>query len=563
MNKEKQKGPRGIFLGVICLGALSCFLVIGLMAWQTERERSERIRQEKEALSRMAEIVATETADIFARTRFFMESADLWLSVNPEADPRTDPDFGKLVETFRASMQGKADIQLVSETGGLFRIPSKDLRTLADVRDRGYYKTQINPGTKGFHIGDPIQGKVSQLWAIPISYPLALKNAGISMILVTIESRVLDQVYEAIRPKPDGSISVIRKDGIVLARSPFDEGILGKPINPDAAAWKRNMDANPIGAWIITRSSGDKTMRVLAYNGSVAPDFVVSVSAVLDEVLKPWRTSLWWRGLVVCFMVAAISLVSAQLLSALKVLASAQAELHGNLERLRRSDETKNKLFSVIAHDLRGPIGGMANLLETLSTDRDDMKSETVGEFIDALRAASWNTSQLLENLLAWSRSQRGEIPFRPERILVLPLVQECLDLFRLTVAEKGIRVTTSVDAGLEARADLDQLKSLIRNLVSNAVKFTMPGKAVFVSAERVEGGARIEVRDEGIGMDSGQLASLYDLGSVRSRSGTANERGSGLGLAICMEIVERHGGRIEASSAVGEGSWFAVFLPD
>jgi len=233
------------------------------------------------------------------------------------------------------------------------------------------------------------------------------------------------------------------------------------------------------------------------------------------------------------------------------------------MERLRRSDATKDKLFSVIAHDLRGPIGGIANLLDTLSTDFPEMDSVQVGEFIETLRAASWNTYRLLENLLAWSSSQRGETPFRQESLRLLPLVEECRSIFDLNAGEKGIRIGTSIEDGLEARADPEQLKTLLRNLISNAVKFTSRGGAVSISARREEGGILIEVRDDGIGMDRAQLGALFDFGAAPSRSGTANERGTGLGLALCKEIVDLHGGRIEVASESGKGSAFSVFLPD
>jgi signal transduction histidine kinase len=191
------------------------------------------------------------------------------------------------------------------------------------------------------------------------------------------------------------------------------------------------------------------------------------------------------------------------------------------------------------------------------------LSDEEVGEFIDALGAASRNTSQLLENLLDWSRSQRGDLPFAPERVLVYPIVEECAEVFGLSALEKGIAVELSIENGLEARSDPEQLKTLVRNLMSNAVKFSSRGGRVLIKASRAGDGARIEVRDEGIGMEKAQVEALYDFGSMRSRPGTANERGSGLGFMLCKEIVDNHGGRIDVASEVGKGSTFTVFLPD
>jgi signal transduction histidine kinase len=564
-DAEKRRANRpgsGIYLGVLALGLLSCALIIGLVVWQSLQERSERIEREKDALARMAEVVATDTANMFDRLRFFFETADDWLGRNPDADPRFDPGFRKLVDGFRSSMDNRVDIHLVSETGGLYYIPSNSRIPLVDVSDRDYFRAQLSPSTRGFHIADPVLSRVTNTWGIPISYPLSRHRSGIGVILAAIEMPTLDDLYDRIRPKPQGSIMLIRGDGTILARSPFVETLIGKPIASDIAEWRSIVKAAPQGGW-VRRALTDNEDRILAFKNVADPDLVVSVSARLGDVLAAWSAGLWWRGLIAALMIVAIVTISSRLLFVLRRLGNAQAELDRNMERLRRSDATKDKLFSVIAHDLRGPIGGMSSLLETLSTDRKDLSDEEVGEFIDALEAASRNTYQLLENLLAWSRSQRGDLPFKPERIFVYPIIEECVNVFDLGASEKGIAIELSIDNGLEARADPEQLKTLLRNLISNAVKFSARGGRVFVKASKVDGGARIEVRDEGIGMEKAQVEALYDFSVVNSRPGTANERGSGLGFMLCKEIVDNHGGHIEVTSEVGKGSSFSAFLPD
>jgi signal transduction histidine kinase len=564
VSKRATKGPGSrLYFGVLGLGLLSCVLILGLVLWQSLLDREERIEQEKESLARMAELVANDTADMFIRVRFFFETADIWLKENPGADPRFDPAFVKLVDAFRTSMKGRVDIRLVSETGGLFSIPSKSARPAIDVSDRDYYKAQASSSTRGFHIADPVLSRVTGNWGIPISYPLAKRNGGMSVIFAAIELPILEELYDRIRPKPNGSITLVRGDGIILARSPFREALIGKPIiTTDLPAWRARIKATP--KWVETRrAQTDNENRIIASRTLADPDLVVSISSRLGDVLEPWVASLWWRILIAALMIVAVGVISSKMLAALKSLDLTQAELRSNMERLARSDATKDKVFSVIAHDLRGPIGGMTSLLETLSTDMSDMSAEEVHEFINALRNASQNTSQLLENLLAWSRSQRGELPFRPERVLAYPTIEECVGIFGLNAAEKGLAIETSVENGLEAHADPEQLKILLRNLLSNAVKFSERGGRIRILAEKAEGGTRIEVRDEGIGMDRAQIEALFDFGSTRSRPGTANEHGSGLGLMLCKEIVDLHDGRIEVESAIGKGSAFSAFLPD
>jgi signal transduction histidine kinase len=525
----------------------------------TLRDRWERIEREKESLSRMAESVAIDTANIFDRIRSFLETADYWLSVHRSADPRFDPDFVKLVDQFRASMHGRVDIRLVSESGGLFYVPSKSREAIVDVSDRDYFKAQGSEPTKGFYIADPVLSRVTHAWGIPISHPISARNGGMGVILAAIEMPVLEEIYDKVRPKPNGSILLVRGDGTILARTPFLENLIGKPIMEDSAAWRATIAENPV--WTINATT-DSENRIIAARIIDDPALVVSVSSRLGDVLTPWVASLWWRILVAALMVVAIATISSWLLLVLRRLGQAQAELHSNMERLARSDATKDKLLSVIAHDLRGPIGGMASLLDTIAADKEGMSSEELDELLEAMRSASRNTSQLLENLLAWSRAQRDELPFAPERVILLPVAEECAEVFGLSAKDKGIEMLISVDERLAARADRDHLKTLLRNLISNAVKFSTRGGRVEVEGSAVEGGTLISVRDEGIGMDAERLEALFIPGAMRSRSGTANERGSGLGCILCKEIVDLHGGRIEVRSEVGKGSVFSVFLP-
>lgn len=571
VSRKAPSGPgRRLFLGIGGLGLLSCAIVAGLVAWQSERERAETLKREKSGLARLAQVVSAETSDMFGRIRLLFEAADLWLSENPGADPRKDAGFVRLVaalggpETARRP-GGRVLVYVVSASGDLFLVPSSSPSPAAYVSDRAYFKAQSAPKTRGFYIGDPVVSRVTGEWTLPVSYPLSTASADIAILVATIELPDLEALYEAIRPKPQGSVALFRhRDGVLLARSPFLPDDAGKPLaTPSLEAWKDAITASPSGTWIVDSELGGRGRRIVSY--SLLPDLglVVSIASKVDDVLAPWKAGAAWRIVIAAIMIAVVGYVSFRLIAALARLASAQAELRDNLERLRRSDATKNKLFSVIAHDLRGPIGGMCNLLETMATDRGDMPAATLDEFIGALRLTSWNTYQLLENLLAWSRSKRGEMPFSPHRILLQPLAEECAEVFALSVADKELVLDIDIEPGLEARADPELLKVVLRNLISNAVKFTRRGGRIRLSASRGERRAEIVVRDEGIGMDREQLDALFKLEATRSRSGTENERGSGLGLVLSEEIVELHGGTIRAESAADAGSSFTVTLPD
>lgn len=552
-----------MLLGVGALAVLSSVLILGLIVWQASRERAERIEREKDALARMAQVVASETEDMLSRINLFFATADIWLSANPGAEARKDPTFALLVDSFRASGKGRIDIRLVSESGGLFFIPSASSVPLADVSDRDYFTMKDSAAERGFFVGEPIKGRVTHIWTIPVSHALSTHNAGISIIWAAIEMPVLEELYDAVRPKPNGSVSLIRNDGVLLARAPFDASIIGASITANTPAWIKMIQDEPTGIWVLRTVRTDNKERILAYYSLPAYGLVVSVSSRLDDVLAVWMSGLWWRALIAVIMLVAVGTISARLLTALSRLEAAQGDLRDNLERLRKSDATKDKLFSLIAHDLRGPIGGMSNLLETLATDRGDMRSETLDEFIAALRLTSWNTYQLLENLLSWSRSERGEMPFHPERMLLLPLVEDSKQVFATSIVDKGLRIDVDVALGLEIRVDPELAKVIFRNLISNAIKFTRKGGTIHIEARPAQGGSLVVVRDEGIGMDEAELGTLFDFRSTKTRSGTENERGSGLGLVLCKEIMGMHGGRIEVTSEIEKGSSFSAFFPD
>ncbi|HRY53981.1 MAG TPA: ATP-binding protein [Spirochaetia bacterium] len=553
---------RRLNLRVWGLGLLACALVLFLVAWQAAAEREDRLERERDALSRLAQSASADFHEKLERIRLFFRIADLWLAAQPEADPRTDPAFGRLVDSFRSSMGNKLDIRLISAAGGLYYVPAASPEPLADLRDRDYYRAQLDPAIRGFYIGKPVVGRVTGLLTIPVAYPISRGNAGMAVLFAALALPDIEATYEPIRPKPNGSLAITRGDGLLLARVPLDEAAIGKAVTPDTAAWRSSVYADPTQVRDL-RSSVDGKRRLIAFSARRDPDIVVSVSALYDDVLAPWRASLWLRALIAAVMIGAIALSSARAAAVLRSLDAAHAELEGNLRLLKRSDAAKDKLFSIVAHDLRGPIGGMCNLLETIATDREGIDRESLDEFIGALRQASWNSYQLLENLLAWSRSQQGELRFAPARVELRPLVEECLQAYALSIGDKGLEVAIEVEAGLAARADPELLKVVLRNLLSNAVKFSRRGGRIRIEASAAAGGTAISVADEGIGMGPEELASLFDLGAVRSRAGTVNERGSGLGLALSKEIAERHGGRLEAASVEGAGSRFELFLPD
>lgn len=226
---------------------------------------------------------------------------------------------------------------------------------------------------------------------------------------------------------------------------------------------------------------------------------------------------------------------------------------------LRQANETKDKFFSIVAHDLRGPIGSLAVLVNDVVTSVDEMTQE----MLEIIRSTTKNTSQFLEELLTWARSQKGEIDCQPLALDMKQILEEVQSLFSAQARAKGIHLETQIDSSCWAYADLAMTHTILRNLISNALKFTASGGSVRVSLG-VEGDfCQVRIADSGVGMSGDVLHSVFrlDIKSSSSR-GTQNEPGTGLGLILCKEFVEKNGGAIGVQSERGKGSTFWFTLP-
>ncbi|MDO9510169.1 MAG: hybrid sensor histidine kinase/response regulator [Bacteroidales bacterium] len=233
--------------------------------------------------------------------------------------------------------------------------------------------------------------------------------------------------------------------------------------------------------------------------------------------------------------------------------------LKTNIE-LEKANHTKDRLFSLIGHDMRGPVNNIINLIKLLLEDaieekeRDDLMHET-------LRSIQ-GTHDLLENLLYWSRSQKGELVFFPEELMVDDTINEVLFSMDSLIANKGIQIIQDYQGGQYARADRSMLMVVLRNLLTNAVKFSHENGKITIQSIKDGDTVRITISDEGVGMSEDVLQKILDPLVTYSTRGTRHEKGTGLGLVICREFIEKTGGNLIIQSKVGEGSRFSFNLP-
>ena len=228
-------------------------------------------------------------------------------------------------------------------------------------------------------------------------------------------------------------------------------------------------------------------------------------------------------------------------------------------EQLEHLNSEKNKLMSIIAHDLRGPLSNIQNYLELVSEYGLDKEEREVVEG-DLLKVTQ-STLNMLSKLLIWSKSQMDGVTVKLSDLNLNDTLKNTLELERIMATKKNIDLTYAIDETISVVADSDMLQLVIRSLVSNAIKFTPPGGRIDVSTKQVNNECRISIADNGRGIPFEQQAEIFSL-KARSTFGTSNEKGVGLGLILCKEFIDQQGGRISFESTPGRGSTFFVFMP-
>ncbi len=239
-----------------------------------------------------------------------------------------------------------------------------------------------------------------------------------------------------------------------------------------------------------------------------------------------------------------------------------QQQLSIKNEELMTSNQAKDKLFSIIAHDLKSPFNALINYSAFLRQDYGELDDATKLEFITALENTSKMTYELLENLLHYAMSQTGKLENNPGTVSLYELSEKSCRLYESSTEQKGIKIINNVPPDLTAWADEHMIDIVIRNLVNNAVKFCEKGDTIELSGEVIGDKICLSVQDTGIGMDENIKNNLFKTIGIKGMKGTKGEKGTGLGLGLCKEFIEKNNGIIAVESEPGKGSRFYFYLP-
>ena len=292
--------------------------------------------------------------------------------------------------------------------------------------------------------------------------------------------------------------------------------------------------------------------------------FIVILQGFFDNVLSfndinpPLTSALILLSVVfitVIIVFRVSSIIGAQILRAEEALKESE-------KQLLQLNADKDRFLQILGHDLISPFSTLLGYSELLLTDIRKLEIDEIEDRINDINITAQNSYNLLIDILMWTRAQSGKIPFNPQKLNFATTLKDILEPLDTTANTKKITINYIATDQVFVFADIDMLKTVLRNLVSNAIKFTRISGAIKINAKENSENVTISVSDNGIGIKAENMIKLFDISRVITTSGTANETGTGLGLLICKEFVEKHGGKIWVESEAGKWSDFKFTLP-
>ncbi len=244
------------------------------------------------------------------------------------------------------------------------------------------------------------------------------------------------------------------------------------------------------------------------------------------------------------------------------LLAESQKRVIQQNKELHELNVTKDKLFSIIGHDLRSPISSTMNMIQVLKKNYNQYDTSKIEEFLSLIFSRVENGFKLLENLLEWSRFQIGKTRFRPKTIKIKTIVLNNIHFLQQNASDKNIELSVDINEDIEVRADENMINTVLRNLLSNAIKFTPKYGKVTIAIQLAGDFANISVIDTGVGIEKENIEKLFKPDIDFTTYGTEEEKGTGLGLCLCHEFIKKHNSNMQVESEPGSGSKFTFSLP-
>ena len=325
----------------------------------------------------------------------------------------------------------------------------------------------------------------------------------------------------------------------------------------------------------------EKTNRLLLDKPATGTNYVeVRASAMgkdwNDKILKItiikepyyWETIWFWLLILILIVLLSFYFVKRKIWKSkaekhkLSMLVNIKTkEINKKNEELHESNRTKDRLFSIIAHDLRNPLNSLLGFSSLLEAQGDHFSDKEKKEFVSIIYLSSRNLNNLLDNLLNWSRLQLKEIKPSFNVVDIRSVIDSNLNVLASNINQKHLNISLSGLTNAIVNIDQDMVSVIIRNLLSNAIKFTHDGGEINISINREQDFCKVCIKDNGVGMDEKSLSKLFNVDNINTKLGTNKELGTGLGLILCHDFAKLNNGKLTASSTIGEGSSFTLFI--
>ena len=313
---------------------------------------------------------------------------------------------------------------------------------------------------------------------------------------------------------------------------------------------------------------GDYVFKVKSQNR--IGEWSTEIRTLNVRIDPPFWLTWWFKALLCLLLVIApavfifwrIRLLRSQRGKLEKLVDERTTEIQSKNELLKDLNSTKDKLFSVISHDLRSPFNAILGFEDLLVNNYDDFSEPERKDIIRQVHKTTNQVYSLVENLLNWAKIQNSSIQHHPITFNLKEVISDISELYQNIALEKGITIDYQIPVGIFPFADIQLMETILRNLINNAIKFTPSGGLIVVRAEQKHNIIKISVTDNGIGMTREQMDGLFNFETTQTKNGTNGEKGSGLGLVLCKEFVEKNGGTITVESQPEKGSTFSFTMP-
>ncbi len=259
----------------------------------------------------------------------------------------------------------------------------------------------------------------------------------------------------------------------------------------------------------------------------------------------------------------------AKIVTSFTELISVALKNSNNIDALKNKEKQliqlnadKDKFISILSHDLKSPFIGMLGLLELLQSNIREYDIDKIESRINMVFESAQNVHKLLDDILLWARVSAGKMPYKPDEVFLNPICSDAIAVLKPNADFKSITIKQNIDDTLKVYSDKNMLNTILRNLVSNAIKFSNTEGIIEIFAETNLDTVIITVSDNGIGIEPDRCHKLFDISNMDSTEGTSNEKGTGLGLLLCKELIEAHGGEIWVKSELGKGTDFMFTMP-